>query len=56
VLLVSAELDEVRSLSDRIAVMYEGRIVSIESADTPEERLGLLMTGGGQGAREAAAG
>jgi simple sugar transport system ATP-binding protein len=47
VLLVSAELDEVRSLSDRIAVMYEGRIVSIEGPDTPEERLGLLMTGGG---------
>jgi ABC-type uncharacterized transport system ATPase subunit len=54
VLLVSAELDEVRSLSDRIAVMYEGRIVSIESPDTPEERLGLLMTGGGK-AREGAA-
>jgi general nucleoside transport system ATP-binding protein len=47
VLLVSAELDEVRSLSDRIAVMYEGRIVSIEPPDAPEERLGLLMTGGG---------
>ena len=47
VLLVSAELDEVRSLSDRVAVMYEGRIVSIEPPDTPEERLGLLMTGGG---------
>ncbi len=46
VLLVSAELDEIRSLSDRIAVMYEGRIVSIEPADTSEERLGLLMTGG----------
>ncbi len=54
VLLVSAELDEVRSLSDRIAVMYEGRIVSIESPDTPEERLGLLMTGGGK-SREGAA-
>ena len=54
VLLVSAELDEVRSLSDRIAVMYEGRIVSIESPDTPEERLGLLMTGGGK-AKEGAA-
>ncbi len=48
ILLVSAELDEIRSLSDRIAVMYEGRIVSIESPDTPEERLGLLMTGGGR--------
>jgi len=46
VLLVSAELDEVRSLSDRIAVIYEGRIVSIEPADAPEERLGLLMLGG----------
>jgi general nucleoside transport system ATP-binding protein len=54
VLLVSAELDEVRSLSDRIAVMYEGRIVSIEGPDTPEERLGLLMTGGGK-PREGAA-
>jgi general nucleoside transport system ATP-binding protein len=47
VLLVSAELDEIRSLSDRIAVLYEGRIVSIEPGDAPEERLGLLMTGGG---------
>jgi len=46
VLLVSAELDEIRSLSDRIAVIYEGRIVSIESGDAPEDRLGLLMTGG----------
>jgi simple sugar transport system ATP-binding protein len=46
VLLVSAELDEILSLSDRIAVIYEGRIVSIEPANTSEERLGLLMTGG----------
>jgi simple sugar transport system ATP-binding protein len=49
VLLVSAELDEIRSLSDRIAVIYEGRIVSIEPAGTAEDRLGLLMTGGGAG-------
>ncbi len=49
ILLVSAELDEVRSLSDRIAVMYEGRIVSFEPPDASEERLGLLMTGGGSG-------
>ncbi|HSS95140.1 MAG TPA: ABC transporter ATP-binding protein [Candidatus Dormibacteraeota bacterium] len=55
VLLVSAELDEIRSLSDRIAVMYEGRIVSFEPADAPEERLGLLMTGGGTGAKTGAA-
>jgi simple sugar transport system ATP-binding protein len=55
VLLVSAELDEIRSLSDRIAVMYEGRIVSFEPADTDEARLGLLMTGGGTGAKTGAA-
>ena len=55
VLLVSAELEEIRSLSDRIAVFYEGRIVSIEPADTAEERLGLLMTGGGSGTRTGAA-
>ncbi len=54
VLLVSAELDEIRSLSDRIAVIYEGRIVSIEPAATPEERLGLLMTGGGAAAQRNA--
>jgi simple sugar transport system ATP-binding protein len=48
VLLVSAELEEIRSLSDRIAVIYEGKIVGEESPDASEERLGLLMTGGGQ--------
>ncbi|WP_376796478.1 ABC transporter ATP-binding protein [Thermogemmatispora sp.] len=46
VLLVSAELDEIRSLSDRIAVMYEGRIVDIVTPEASEEELGLLMTGG----------
>src|SRR6266700_2924222 len=46
VLLVSAELDEIRSLSDRIAVMYEGKIVDIVSDDATEEQLGILMTGG----------
>ncbi|HEY1352040.1 MAG TPA: ABC transporter ATP-binding protein [Ktedonobacteraceae bacterium] len=46
VLLVSAELDEIRSLSDRIAVMYEGRIVGVVSPDASEEELGILMTGG----------
>ena len=48
VLLVSAELDEIRSLSDRIAVMYEGRIVDIVGPDATDEQLGILMTGGGQ--------
>jgi general nucleoside transport system ATP-binding protein len=51
ILLVSAELDEIRSLSDRIAVMYEGEIVSIEPVEASEERLGLLMTGGLSGER-----
>ncbi|HEY7418360.1 MAG TPA: ABC transporter ATP-binding protein [Ktedonobacteraceae bacterium] len=46
VLLVSAELDEIRSLSDRIAVMYEGRIVDIVNPDATDEQLGILMTGG----------
>ena len=45
-LVVSAELDEVRSLADRIAVMYEGRIVDIVTPDASEEQLGILMTGG----------
>jgi simple sugar transport system ATP-binding protein len=46
VLLISAELDEIRSLSDRIAVMYEGNIVDIVGPDATEEQLGILMTGG----------
>ncbi len=46
VLLISAELDEIRSLSDRIAVMYEGKIVDIVGPEATEEQLGILMTGG----------
>jgi ABC-type uncharacterized transport system ATPase subunit len=46
VLLVSAELDEVMSLSDRIAVMYQGEILDIVPAETAtREQLGLLMAG-----------
>ena len=46
VLLVSSELDEILALSDRIAVMYRGRIVSIVDADAAtREYLGLLMAG-----------
>jgi ABC-type uncharacterized transport system ATPase subunit len=46
VLLVSAELDEVMSLSDRIAVMYEGQIMGILPADrATKQQLGLLMAG-----------
>ena len=46
VLLVSLELEEIRSLSDRILVMYEGEIVGEYSPETSEEELGLAMTGG----------
>jgi ABC-type uncharacterized transport system ATPase subunit len=47
VLLVSLELDEVLSLSDRIAVMYDGKIVDILSReDATEQKLGILMAGG----------
>ncbi|MBC7790444.1 MAG: ABC transporter ATP-binding protein [Anaerolineae bacterium] len=46
VLLVSAELSEILALSDRVAVMYGGRIVSIvPRADASKEFLGPLMTG-----------
>ena len=46
VLLVSSELDEIRALSDRIAVLFEGRIVAtLPAAEATEERLGLLMAG-----------
>ena len=48
VLLISADLEEILSISDRIAVMFEGRIVGIlDPQETTEERLGLMMTGGG---------
>jgi simple sugar transport system ATP-binding protein len=46
ILLVSFELDEILSLSDRILVIYEGRIVGEYSPDVTEEELGIAMTGG----------
>jgi simple sugar transport system ATP-binding protein len=46
VLLVSLELEEIRSLSDRVLVIYEGEIVGEFSPDTSEEEFGLAMTGG----------
>ncbi|MDP9445196.1 MAG: ABC transporter ATP-binding protein [Actinomycetota bacterium] len=45
VLIVSTELDEVYALADRIAVMYDGRIVDIVGPDTSREDIGLLMAG-----------
>jgi general nucleoside transport system ATP-binding protein len=54
ILLVSLELEEILSLSDRILVMYEGEIVGEYPPTTTEEQLGSAMTGGGRG-HEAAA-
>ena len=45
-LLISEDLDEVRSLSDRIAVMFDGEIMGIvDNATTTVEELGLMMAG-----------
>lgn len=45
-LLISEDLDEVLALSDRIAVLYEGRIMGIvERDETNAEALGLMMAG-----------
>ena len=46
VLLISDDLDEVLLMSDRIAVMYEGRIMGVfDAADADREHIGLLMGG-----------
>jgi len=46
VLLISAELDEIMALSDRIAVMYRGQIVkTVDAKDATREELGLWMAG-----------
>ena len=46
ILLVSADLEEILSLSDRIAVIYEGKIVdTLDAKKTSEKELGILMTG-----------
>lgn len=47
VLLISFELDEIMNVSDRIAVIYEGKIVGeVEAARADEKQIGLLMAGG----------
>jgi simple sugar transport system ATP-binding protein len=51
ILLVSVELDEIMGLSDRIAVMFDGRIMGERlPAETNENELGLLMAGVTEGA------
>ena len=52
VLLVSLELEEILSLSDRVLVIFEGRIVAEHGPDVTEDKLGIEMTGLGS---EAAA-
>jgi len=51
VLLVSLEMEEIRSLSDRVLVIYEGRIVAELPPESSEEDFGLYMTGGGRDER-----
>ena len=54
VLLVSVELDEIMSLSDRILVMFEGRIVGeVPAAEANERLLGLMMANAAPEAAEA---
>jgi general nucleoside transport system ATP-binding protein len=48
VLLVSLELEEIRSLSDRVLVMYDGRIVAELAPEASEEEFGVAMLGGGR--------
>ena len=51
VLLVSAELDEILSLSDRIGVIFKGRLVAVADAGTLERTaIGRMMTGGADAA------
>jgi simple sugar transport system ATP-binding protein len=46
ILLISAELEELMNLADRIAVMFEGRIVGIlDTASITAEKLGLMISG-----------
>jgi len=47
VLVISADLAELRSLSDRVLVMARGRVVGEFPPETPEARLGEAMLGGG---------
>ncbi|MCX6365521.1 MAG: ABC transporter ATP-binding protein [Armatimonadetes bacterium] len=45
ILLISTELDEVLTLSDRVAVLFDGKLMGIVSPQTPREELGRLMGG-----------
>ena len=57
ILLVSAELDEILELSDRIAVMYRGELVAtLDGRTANKEELGLLMATGGREAHASETG
>jgi len=46
ILLISDDLDEILLMSDRVAVMYEGKIVGVfDSADADRDKIGILMGG-----------
>lgn len=45
VVITSSELAELRSISDRIAIIYEGRLSGILPPDAPDVEYGLLMAG-----------
>ncbi len=52
---MSAELDEILELSDRIAVMYRGEVVAVRDGRTADrEEIGLLMATGGRDPLEIA--
>jgi simple sugar transport system ATP-binding protein len=55
ILLASLEMEEIRSLSDRVLVIYEGEIVAELPPESSEEEFGIFMTGGGRKESEAAA-
>ena len=56
ILLISEDLDELMALSDRIAVLYNGRVVgTVDAARANRERIGLMMTGVDPLVSEAAA-
>src|SRR5436305_1594972 len=48
ILLVSLELEEIFSLSDRILVIYEGEIAGVHTGEVSEEQIGLEMLGGAE--------
>lgn len=45
VLLFSTELDEVLAISDRVGIMYRGRIIAVVSPEETREKIGLYMAG-----------